>query len=149
MKIGEEIYMNPSSNYNFSSAGKHFVEILIDISQVTSLANFFGGVRNLISIDFYSSFYNENIKNMSGFLAGCNSLVSIDMSHFQSQNFITIDDMFNNCSKLTFVKMPTFENVKSMKNLFKSCRSLISIDFSNNNTNNLVDMEGMFDDCSK
>jgi len=149
MKIGEERLMNLSSNYTFPSAGNHTVDILIDISQITSFVNFFKSVTSLISISFYPSFYNENIKDMSGFFSGCSSLVSIDMSNFQSQNIINIDEMFNYCRKLPFFNMSTFntENVKSMKGLFKSCNSLVSIDFSNINTNNLVDMEHIFVNC--
>ena len=78
MKIGEKVLMNPPSNYAFPSAGNHTVDILIDLSQITSFANFFAHVTNLISIYFYPSFYNENLKDMSGFFSGCKSLVSID-----------------------------------------------------------------------
>ena len=119
MEIGEERLINPPSNYIFPSVGNHTVDIQIDISQITSFANFFK-YTNLISISFYPSFYNENIKDMSGFFSGCIKLVSIDMSNFQSQNII------------------------NMRNLFESCRSLISLDFSNINTKNVLDMKGMF-----
>ena len=150
MKIGEEIIMNPPSRYNFSLAGIHTVDIQIDISQITTFADFFGDVTNLKSITFYSFFFKDYIKDMSGFFSNCISLTSIDMSNFQSQNIITIDGMFKNCKNLTFFNMSSFntENVISMKNLFKSCSSLTSIDFSIINTKNLVDMEGMFDGCS-
>ena len=69
MKIGETRLENPPSRYNFSSAGYHTVDILIDISQITSFANFFSDVTNLTSISFYSSFYKEYIKDMSGFFS--------------------------------------------------------------------------------
>ena len=133
MKIGEEKLENPPSNYNFSFAGNHTVDILINISEITSFENFFDNVTNLISISFYSSFYNEHITNMSGFFYKCKSLTSIDMSNFQSQNITNIDNMFNNCINLTFFNMSNFntEKVKSMRNLFKSCTSLISLDFYN------------------
>ena len=41
MKIGEKVLMNPPSNYAFPSAGNHTVDILIDLSQIASFANFF------------------------------------------------------------------------------------------------------------
>ena len=69
MKIGEKVLINPSSNYEFPSAGNHTVDILIDISQITSFAYFFSFVTNLTSISFYSSFYKEYIKDMSGFFS--------------------------------------------------------------------------------
>jgi len=75
MKIGEERLINPSSNYTFASAGNHTVDILMDISQITSFANFFNGVTNLIFISFYPSFHNDNITDMNGFLSNCISLV--------------------------------------------------------------------------
>ena len=40
MKINEEIFKNPSSNYTFHFAGNHTVDIQIDISQITSFSNF-------------------------------------------------------------------------------------------------------------
>ena len=67
MKIGEKVLTNPPSIYNFPSVGNHTVDILIDISQITSFENFFNSATNLISISFYPSFYNENIKDMSDF----------------------------------------------------------------------------------
>ena len=120
MRIGEEVFINPPSNYKFPSAGNHTVDILIDLSQITSFDNFFHFVDSLISISFYPSFYNENIKNMSGFFSECISLVSIDMSNFQSQNITNIDYMFKECAKLAFFNMSNFntENIKSMKIYF-------------------------------
>ena len=67
MKIGEEVLMNPPSNYKFPFAGNHTVDILIDLSLITSFSNYFNSVTNLISISFYPSFYNESIKEMDGF----------------------------------------------------------------------------------
>ena len=106
MKIGEKVLMDPSSNYTFPCAGNHTVDILIDLSQITSFEYFFGGVTNLISIYFYPFFHNKNITNMSHFFAGCESLVSIGMSNFQSKNIITVDGMFSICRNLIFFKCP-------------------------------------------
>ena len=72
MKIGEKVLKNPPSNYTFPSADNHTVDILIDLSQITSFEYFFSGVTNLISIYFYPSFYNENIKNMNYFFLDVN-----------------------------------------------------------------------------
>jgi len=67
IKIGEEIFMFPPSIYNFPFAGNHTVDILMDLSNITSFDNFFKSNTNLISISFDESFINENIKNMRGF----------------------------------------------------------------------------------
>ena len=58
--------------------------------------------------------------------------------------------MFENCSKLTFVKLSNFDtsNVTNMNNMFHSCTSLTSLYFpSNFDTSQVTNMSHMFDSC--
>ena len=54
----------------------------------------------------------------------CNSLLSFDLSNFNTQNVTDMSFMFNDCN------------------------SLISLDLSNFNTQNVIDMGCMFDGCN-
>ena len=55
---------------------------------------------------------------------GCNSLISLDLSNFNTQNVTDMDSMFCDCD------------------------SLISLDLSNFNTQNVTNMNGMFSGCN-
>ena len=62
---------------------------------------------------------------MNSMFSGCSSLISLDLS-----NFNTI-------------------NVTNMKGMFNECSSLISLDLSNFNTINVIDMFIMFHGIKK
>ena len=54
--------------------------------------------------------------------------------------------MFKNCSSLTSLNISNFntDNVISMKNMFCDCSSLITLKLSNFKTKNVKDMSFMF-----
>ena len=56
--------------------------------------------------------------------SNCSSLTNLDLSNFDTQNVINMNEMFSNCSSLT------------------------NLDLSNFNTQNATNMNGMFCDCS-
>ena len=58
--------------------------------------------------------------------------------------------MFDGCSSLISIDLSSFNttNVKHMSFMFSWCSSLISIDLSSFNTTNVNNMWGMFDRCS-
>ena len=58
--------------------------------------------------------------------------------------------MFSRCSSLVTVDLSSFDtsNVVRMSGMFSSCRSLVSLNLSNFNTSNVVDMQGMFFQCN-
>ena len=60
---------------------------------------------------------------MNGMFYDCNSLISLDLSNFNTQN------------------------VTNMCWMFRDCNSLISLDLSNFNTQNVTDMYAMFSGC--
>lgn len=60
---------------------------------------------------------------MSGMFVYCGSLISLDLSHFDTSN------------------------VTGMHEMFSSCNSLTSLNVSNFNTSKVTDMSGMFTGC--
>lgn len=119
---------------------------------------------------------DEVISTLEGMFYECSSLTSVDLSHLDTSNAISMLDMFNNCSDLTTVNLlnlntaavtdmsqvfygcsslesldlSSFDtsNVTSMLKMFAGCSSLTSLDVSNFNTGNVTDMGEMFFDCS-
>ena len=57
--------------------------------------------------------------------------------------------MFSNCSSLTNLDLSNFntQNVINMNEMFSNCSSLTNLDLSNFNTQNVTDMNDMFCDC--
>ena len=80
----------------------------------------------------------------------CFSLVSIDLSNFNTKNTYNINYLFYNCRSLVSVNISSFntENVISMSYLFQGCNSLTSIDLSNFNTKKASNMNYLFYNCN-
>ena len=80
----------------------------------------------------------------------CESLSSIDLSNFNTQNVTNMEYMFYNCNSLLSIDLSNFntQNVTNMRYMFYNCKSLSSIDLSNFNTQNVTNMESMFYDCN-
>jgi len=80
----------------------------------------------------------------------CSSIISINLSNFNTKNVINMSCIFARCSSLTNVNLTNIntQNVKNMYGLFIKCRSLTSINLSNFNTRNVTNMMMMFKECS-
>ena len=76
---------------------------------------------------------------MIGMFYGCSSLLSLDLSNFNTQNVASMEGMFFNCSSLSS-DLSNFntQNVKSMIYMFYSCSLLTSLDLSNFNTQKCI-----------
>ena len=69
----------------------------------------FSYCESLESIDL-SSFNTNNVTNMSYMFSGCKSLESIDLSLFNTNNVTNMSHMFSHCESLKI------ENIKIKKN---------------------------------
>ena len=90
----------------------------------------FGSCDNLESIDL---FYNtQNVKDMDSLFYYCYSLLSIDLSRFDTSSVIRMDYMFYSCSKLTSIDLSNFnvEKVYTLSRMFALCNNLQYLDFS-------------------
>ena len=79
----------------------------------------------------------------------CNSLISLDVSKFDTKNVQDMDSMFCNCQSIRNLDVSKFNTskVKSMQNMFDNCKSLEYLDISKFDTRNLIDMSNMFVNC--
>ena len=64
---------------------------------------------------------------------GCNSLTSLNISHFDISNANYIDNMFNGCSSLYFLDISNFNcnNLSNFKDMFKGRTNLSYINMKN------------------
>ena len=122
---------------------------LLDTSQVTSMKVMFEGCNSLTSIDF-SHFNTSNVTTMGFMFTSCNSLTSIDLSHFDTSNVTNMGNMFSSCRGLTDLDLSHFDtsNVTDMSSMFQDCRKLTTIDLSYFYPSNATNMSSMFYRCS-
>lgn len=86
-----------------------------------------------------------NVTDVSGLFKNRTDLVEIDLSGWNASNIKNMDSMFEGCTNLVTVKLPTvIANKCSMKNMFKGCTKLnCQLNVSNAN-----DLNGTFYGCS-
>ena len=109
-------------DYKFSKIGKYTILILF---------------KSLL-ININKIFYN------------CSSLISLNLSNFNTNKVTDMSHMFYKCSSLTSLNLSNFNTnkVNNMSYMFSNCSSLTSLNLSNFNTNNVTNMSGMFSNCS-
>ena len=78
-------------------------------------------IGNLLPAEYETK---DGLKNTSLLFVGCSSIISLNLSNFNTNNVTKMSFMFNECS------------------------SLISLNLSNFNTNNVTNMYAMFNECS-
>ena len=91
----------------------------------------------------------EKLKGISSMFSECNSLISIDLSNFNTNNVTNMFYIFSNCESLESINLSNINtnNVNYMSHMFHRCYLLESIDLSNFNTNNVNNMSHMFHRC--
>ena len=147
IKINDELI---PFNYfqKFKSKGKYIIKYSFK-NNINKICYIFQGCNSLININL-SYFNSSNVINMSNMFDGCSSLTNINFSNFNTDNVTDMSSMFCNCSSLTNIDLSSFktDNVRSMWGMFGSCSSLTNIDLSSFNTNNVTNMGAMFCNCS-
>ena len=86
----------------------------------------FDGCSSLISIDL-SNFDTSNVKYMWGMFYGCSSLISIDLSNFNMKNCISYNDMFSNNINIKYINIYNFKNDKIISYTFNNINNPIFI----------------------
>lgn len=105
--------------------------------------------NSLTSLDV-SKFRTQNVTNMYGMFYGCSSLTSLDVSKFDTRNVTDMGFMFGGCTILTSPDVSSFNtaNVTNMSSMFSDCDNFTSLDLSKFNTRNVTDMSYMFLCCN-
>ena len=125
---------------------------LIFIKKIQNLSYLFRGCQNIISIDL-SSFDTSECTNMKYMFGKCFFLKEIHLSNLNTSNVIDMSYMFNKCKKLENIEFPNsfnIQKVEDMSFMFHQCFSLSSIKFpSSFSKNNLKNICYLFAKCYK
>ena len=147
-----EIFINDKKikftyDYNFKNKGQYKIKYKFK-NLMTSTNFMFYGCNSLISLDL-SNFNTQNVTNMEYMFDGCSSLINLDLSNFNTQNVTNMRGMFHGRNSLENIDLSYFntQNVINMEGMFYGCNSLKNIDLSNFNTQNVNNMEKMFFGC--
>ena len=100
-------------------------------------------------MEFSYNFDTSNVTNMQNMFENCPKLTSLDLSSFNTSNVTDMSGMFALCNSLTSIDLSSFntENVTTMPHMFDSCSSLTSLDLSSFNTYEVITMGSMFSWC--
>ena len=92
-------------------------------------------------------FFSE--KDFSEMFFGCENLLYIDLSSFDTKNVTNMNSMFYGCENLENINLSSFvtKNVTNMNNLFYGCKNLKIFDLSSFDTKNVINMNNMFYGC--
>jgi surface protein len=119
-------------HHKFTTSGEHTIIFYIDINKM-------------------HEYDNDNMINLNYAFGGVKELISIDFSHFlESSHVNSMENMFSECRDLTSVTFgDNFDtsNVTTMDSMFSGCTSLTSLDLSSFNTSSLIEMSFMFSGC--
>ena len=126
--------------YNFPKEGYYKIKYIF--KKLLYSANYmFYRCASLISLDL-SNFNSINVTNMENMFCGCHSLISLDLSSFNTQNVTNMCFMFSDCFSLISLDLSNFNinNLKYVDDIFNNCYSLITIDLSNFNLNKILNL---------
>ena len=125
-----EIFINEkkiifSYYYNFPDEGDYIIKY--KFNKLIRFTNYmFYGCRSLISLDL-SNFNTQNVTDMGYMFYDCNSLISLDLSNFCTQNVNDMESMFSHCNSLTSLNLSNFntQTITDMESILSHCNSLI------------------------
>ena len=112
------------------------------------MGSLFSGCYSLTSIDM-SHINTSNAITIDSIFKGCKSLTSINISHFDTKNAKLFYDMFSGCELITYLDLSNFDtsNADTMQHMFENCTSLVSLNLSKFDTSKVTRMEYMFNNC--
>ena len=118
--------------------------------EIVDASNMFAYLNSMRTIDFGNFEINETTTKMEGMFYRCESLMTLDVSNWNTSNVTDMSGMFADCSSLTTLDVSNWNtsNVTDMGPMFFNCSSLTTLDVSNWNTSNVTDMGSMFSHCS-
>ncbi len=155
--LGENEYeLNSDENWPkwftyASKISKVVFEASFANARPTNCYAWFVNFKNLTQIEGIENLNTENVMSMRDMFNGCSSLISLDVTNFNTAKVTDMRYMFYSCSKLTSLDVTKFntEKVTNMSYMFYNCKALTSLDVTNFNSENVTNMNWMFYNCSK
>ena len=128
---------------------KYLDEVLTtDKYKVVNMYYMFYRCNSLTSLDV-SNWNTNNVTDMSYMFNYCRDLTSLNVSNWDTSNVTNMYYMFGDCN-LTTLDVSNWDtsNVTNMSHMFYNCYDLTSLDVSNWNTSNVTSMDSMFENCN-
>ena len=105
-------------------------------SKVTNMNNMFYNCSSLTSLDV-SNFNTSNVTDMGYMFYNCSSLTNLDVSSFNTSkvnSYYSFQSMFYNCSSLTSLDLSNFDTskVNNMDNMLQNCWKLTNLTLGEN-----------------
>ena len=132
---------------------QHLTQIIIDPGVIANQNSrgLFSHLYNLKTIQGLKNLDTSQVTNMAGMFEHCETLTSLDVSHFDTSHVTNMYSMFEMCDKLTNLDVSHFDTsqVTDMSQMFAACVGLTNLDVSNFNTSQVTNMSHMFEYCDK
>ena len=148
-----ELYLNNKKkefclDYEFLNKGKYTIIIKNKIPLI-NMSYLFNNCFSLISLNL-SNFNSNKVRDMNHMFYNCSSLTSLNLSNLNTNNVSNMSYMFYNCYYLISLNLSNFNTnkVRDMNHMFYNCFSLKSLNISHFNTNNVINMNYMFFNCT-
>jgi len=130
--------------------GEYEIQLIFK-KKMKNLSYLFRGCENIISIDL-SSFDSSECINMKYMFGKCTNLEVINLTNLNTSNVTDMSYMFNKCKKLKNIRFPKSFNIEKVENMafmFHQCIGLSSIEFPISfSKNNLKNICGLFGKCN-
>lgn len=120
-------------------------------SKCTNLMGMFQGCEKLITLNL-SGWNTGSVTNFSGMFNGCSNLCQINgIEDFDFTSATNLSSMFNNCRMISFnsSKWETSTALTNCNSMFSGCWSLTALDLSGFVTSNVTTFSYMFYACEK
>ena len=133
--------------HKIKKKGKYNIKYIFK-NNITKTNYLFCGCESIIEIDL-SNFNTKNITNMSYMFYKCKALPNINLSNFNAPLVSDMSYMFYKCKALTNINLSNFNapKVSDISYMFCRCESLININLSNFSATNLSNISNIFSGC--
>ena len=119
-----------------------------DVNNIAINKCFFYRCSEVTEIDL-TEFDTSQFVDMFAMFSECFLLKSLKLSNFNTSSVIYMHLMFHRCDSLTSIDLSMFDakNVNNMTRMFYGCKALLSLDLSNFNTAKVEYIDQMFEGC--
>ena len=135
---------------NFGQQKELFIWADGKITANKDCSRLFFSYKNLEAIEGLENLETGLVEDMSGMFENCESLRTLDLSHFDTRQVRDMSQMFYRCESLEKLDLSHFDTsrVENMYGMFNDCEELKELDLSHFDTSQVRDMKYMFADCS-
>ena len=120
----------------------------LDTSKATSMDHMFMNSISLASINGIENLDVSNVYDANSMFNTCPSLLTLDLSGWNTSTIASATGMFQNCSGLTSLNVSGWDthNLTSLDSMFASC-GIQTLDLSSWDVSNVINMYYLFADC--